>query len=290
MAIQLTDALREEYRRLFDTCDIRSERQKEVEPLVTSIAENRERYRAVGLPLGIPWFFVGTIHCLEASLRFTRHLHNGDPLTARTVHVPKDRPPTGQPPFTWEESATDALTLEGLDRVTEWSMAGILFQLEKYNGLGYRTAHPEVLSPYLWSFSTHYTLGKFVADGKFDPDAVSQQCGAAVLLRRMAETGVLQFDAAGDPLPDGVPAAPGAIATLEPLVTFSETRVSDNAKALQRALNAFPGIFLRVDGVPGPRTSDALRAIRNSEASEGVNSVRRPSNPISFVALPVCQS
>ena len=54
---------------------------------------------------------------------------------------------------------------------------------------------------------------------------------------------------------------PGAISDLEALVTYSETAISESAKALQRALNTFAGIFLRVDGVPGPRTSDALRRV-----------------------------
>ena len=65
-------------------------------------------------------------------------------------------------------------------------MPGTLFQLEGYNGFGYRDHHPTVPSPYLWSFSNHYTRGKYVADGRFSPTAVSQQCGAAVLLKRLA--------------------------------------------------------------------------------------------------------
>lgn len=38
---------------------------------------------------------------------------------------------------------------------------------------------------FLWSFSTIYEKGKFVADGKFDANAVSKQCGAALLLKVM---------------------------------------------------------------------------------------------------------
>ena len=43
-------------------------------------------------------------------------------------------------------------------------------------------------SPYLWSFSNHYARGKYVADGHFSATAVSQQCGAALLLKRLAAT------------------------------------------------------------------------------------------------------
>jgi lysozyme family protein len=193
MSVQLTDALRAEYQNLFDTCQINIDKQNEVTSLAASLVQHRSRYEAVGTPLSIPWFFIGVIHNMESSQRFDRHLHNGDPLTARTVHVPAGRPAQGNPPFTWEASATDALRLEGLDRVTDWRLPALLYQIEKYNGFGYRLRHPDVLSPYLWSGSQHYTSGKFVADGTFDPDAVSKQSGAAVILRRMVDQGAVSL-------------------------------------------------------------------------------------------------
>ena len=193
MSVQLTDALRAEYQNLFDTCQINIDKQNEVTSLAASLVQHRSRYEAVGTPLSIPWFFIGVIHNMESSQRFDRHLHNGDPLTARTVHVPAGRPAQGNPPFTWEASATDALRLEGLDRVTDWRLPALLYQIEKYNGFGYRLRHPDVLSPYLWSGSQHYTRGKFVADGTFDPDAVSKQSGAAVILRRMVDQGAVSL-------------------------------------------------------------------------------------------------
>jgi lysozyme family protein len=106
---------------------------------------------------------------MAASLNFNRHLHNGDPLTARTVQVPAGRPKTGEPPFTWEESATDALMLEKLDQWEDWSVPGTLYKLEQYNGWGYRLAHPDVKSPYgkpgektseaLKKVTGHYLIG-----------------------------------------------------------------------------------------------------------------------------------
>jgi len=135
--------------------------------------------------------------------------------------------------------------------------------LEGYNGFGYRTRHPEVLSPYLWSYSNHYESGKYVADGTFSPSAVSQQCGAAILLRRMSETGTIQFDPRGVPLPAPTqqPANGAPLAQFEPLVRFSTTEQSPLAEELQRALDKFPGIFVKVDGIAGPRTSDAFRKV-----------------------------
>src|SRR5207344_1050510 len=62
---------------------------------------------------------------------------------------------------------------------------------ESYNGMGYRRFHPEVKTPYLWSFTHHYTRGKYVADGTWSPTTVSKQVGAAALLRRLAERGAM---------------------------------------------------------------------------------------------------
>jgi len=131
----------------------------------------------------VPWAFVGIIHGLECSFDFTKHLHNGDPLSARTVQVPRNRPASGKPPFTWLESALDALQLQKLDQVSDWSVPHMLYLIEAYNGSGYRKR--ALPTPYLWGSSNNYEKGKFVADGHFDPDAVSKQCGAALILKAL---------------------------------------------------------------------------------------------------------
>lgn len=194
-AIPLTDDLRQQYQQMFDTCTVRPEHQNEVTATTEKIAANQQRYETAGKPLGIPWYVVGVIHCLEGSLSFKTHLHNGDPLTARTVHVPKGRPAAGQPPFTWEVSATDALTFDGFDKVKDWSLPSALYNIEKYNGQGYRRLAKPISSPYLWSFSTFYDKGKFGSDGKYDPELVSKQCGAAVLLRALVDSGAVTLGA-----------------------------------------------------------------------------------------------
>ena len=181
MSITLTPKLKEEYERLFATCVINTSKQPVVRSIREKIVASRSRYEEVEALTGVPWYVIAVIHTLEGSLNFKTHLHNGDPLSAKTVHVPKGRPP-GTPPFRWEESAVDALKFDNMIGVKKWVLAGILFKLEGFNGFGYRTRHPEVLTPYLWSFSNHYAKGKFTADGKFDPNAVSKQCGAGVIL------------------------------------------------------------------------------------------------------------
>lgn len=257
--IPLTPALRAEYERLFNTAVIRPAKQAAVDSILSQIRANRPRYDAVSSSMGIPWFFVAVIHNMEASLNFRKHLHNGDPLTARTVNVPAGRPRTGNPPFTWEVSAADALGMKGLSATTDWSLAGLLYQLERYNGWGYRLYHPHVLSPYLWSFSNHYTSGKYVADGTWSDTAVSAQCGAAVLLRRLAELNEIEF---GDqPVPQ-----PRERPRVVPYATRKsrDPEVVEQVEAVQRWLNTFAGVFTKIDGVPGPSTSAAFKAVTGS--------------------------
>lgn len=189
----LTPELKEEYKFLFDSCVIRVEKIGAVGRIIAILEANKERYIDVATPFGIPWFFVAVIHNMEASCNFNRHFHNGDPLSARTVHVPEGRPKIGEPPFLWEDSATDALKYRNIDAWKDWSIPGTLYQIEGYNGWGYRLYHSHVYSPYLWGYSNHYISGKYVEDGKWSDTAVSKQCGAATILRRMFDLGIINF-------------------------------------------------------------------------------------------------
>src|ERR1017187_2720298 len=193
MSVPLTDDLRQHYQSLFTSCVVNPAKLSAVNSVISRIMPNQGRYQSVAEPLGIPWYFVAVVHNMECGLNFNQHLHNGDPLTARTVHVPAGRPPNGSPPFAWEQSAADALTIQGFANLTDWSLPVILYRLEAYNGFGYRKLTPPINTPYLWSFSNQYTSGKYVADGKFDPNAVSTQCGAAVILFQMAQNGAVTF-------------------------------------------------------------------------------------------------
>jgi lysozyme family protein len=175
--------LRKEYARCYSKCTPRTECRATVDYYVRRLRAGQQNYELVQAALGVPWAFVGVIHAMECGFNFSCHLHNGDPLTARTTHVPRGRPVEGSPPFTWQQSAVDALQLRKLDAVTDWSVPHQLFLLEGYNGFGYR--RHGVPTPYLWSFSNLYSQGKFTQDGKFDPAAVSRQCGAALMLKEV---------------------------------------------------------------------------------------------------------
>jgi lysozyme family protein len=194
--MNFTPAVKREYEDLFKACKVSPSRMASVDSLVDKVAKGRNRLEAVGKKFGVPWHVLGIIQLMEGGGSFSRHLHNGDPLTARTVQVPAGRPKKGNPPFTWEESAADAIQLEGLDKQKDWSIGAQLYLFEKYNGFGYRNKKINIPSPYLWSFSNHYTKGKYSSDGHYDPNLVSQQCGTAVLLRRMIDRGLVDDGAA----------------------------------------------------------------------------------------------
>lgn len=179
------ESLKPGYEQLWSSISLRPEKQVSIRQMTDLVLAGRAEYQALQTDLGVPWYFTGIIHALEGSCRFSTHLHNGDPLTARTVNEPAGRPVAGHPPFSWRESARDALMMKGYHSATDWSVSAMLWRWERYNGFGYRRASVNIPSPYLWSFSTHYVKGKYTSDGHYDPEAVSKQVGAAVLLKAL---------------------------------------------------------------------------------------------------------
>lgn len=150
------------------------------------ILDHQKVYQYLERFVPIPWFVVAGIHYRESDLNFNRHLHNGDPLSARTVHVPAGRPVQGEPPFSWVESAVDALSERVRPNV--WDLETILKFCEAYNGFGYQKHG--VSSPYLWSFTDKYTGGLFVADGILDLNKKDPRPGIVAIYKMFAQMGV----------------------------------------------------------------------------------------------------
>lgn len=186
-AIAYTSEVKNNYQQMFDGMQIHADKLADIDAAAALISRNQSTYTAISnaTPNKVPWFLIGLIHYRESNCNFNTHLHNGDPLTARTVNVPAGRPTTGNPPFTFMQSALDALQYQGWFTWNDWSLPGVLFKLEEYNGFGYRLYHG-INSPYLWSFSNWYTKGLYVADNSYNANAVSNQAGVAVILKRIA--------------------------------------------------------------------------------------------------------
>lgn len=199
--VEFNQALKDEYKQLYATVRPREVKDAKgiviisldsVKKLVASEAhellQHKNRYAAIAKQIGCPWELVAMMHQMECGGSFEKHLHNGDWLKARTIRVPAGRPsapPADGKKYSFEESALDALRFKGIDKVKDWSVERVLYLLESYNGLGYRKYHADVKSPYLWSMSQHYTKGKYVMDGKYDPNTVSRQVGAALILKEL---------------------------------------------------------------------------------------------------------
>jgi lysozyme family protein len=266
------------YLQLWSTIEVRPEWKKTSDAIAKKIVSNQGRYATAVTGTAIPWWFIAVVHAMECSLRFDQHLHNGDPLTARTVRVPKDRPAAGAPPFTWEESARDSITYENLDKVIDWSLPSVLYHWHRYNGINNEYKLRGIPTPYLWSGSQHYTKGKYVADHQFDPNAVSGQAGAAVILKALVDMGAVAVDkhfavatnpaAATEHIPSlnidaagaafqHVPAEldfPGVLSTGSPKNAMAATRV-------QEWLNIH-GVVTPIDGDFGHSTADQLRTFQ----------------------------
>ena len=63
--VKLSQALRDEYENLFNTCIIQPNRTGMVEDIISKIQANTARYNNVEIILGVPWFFIAVIHNRE---------------------------------------------------------------------------------------------------------------------------------------------------------------------------------------------------------------------------------
>ena len=179
--------LKEEYELMFSSMKISNV--DLVKSTVDKILKNKEAYEKVGIA---PWYWIGCIHYRESTLNFKTHLHNGDSLKKRTVNEPPGRPlsePTTLDGYAWDISAKDALQLKKLNKWTDWSIEGALYQAERYNGFGYRLYRSNN-SPYLWSGTNNWKCGKYLSDGKYSSSETRDQLGIAPLLFEMKSRNV----------------------------------------------------------------------------------------------------
>jgi lysozyme family protein len=231
--------LKSEYEHLFATMTVRIERTGTVDRIARKLLGHKAQYLTVSAKTGVPWYVIAALHNRESDADFTTYLGNGEPLNRVTHLVPKGRGPFA----TWEAGAIDALKLDGLDQVREWTPARACFEIEKFNGFGYRRRG--IPSPYLWSFSNHYERGKYVADGQFSATAVDQQCGAIPVMKRLMEVEGQK----PEPLPQPVPVPPAPQPKPQPPVQPLPQQPKPQPKTwLQILLDAILSIF------KGPRT------------------------------------
>jgi lysozyme family protein len=232
--------LQPDYEDLWARMELKPSMAKGVDYGATKVLAGRPRYEAVSEKTGVPWFMIGLMHLMESGCDFSKHLHNGDPLAKRTVNVPKGRPKT-KGPWTWEESAIDAIVFDKLDKVTDWSLPRVAYCMESFNGWGYRRYHPEVANPYLWSGCTHYARGKYVEDPPGSPtrwvaDLESKQVGSMPVLKKLC-TMVPEIGFVSPPAPK--PEAPAPITP----DTFRKATPAPVATAAQSSTTIFAALI-----------------------------------------------
>lgn len=156
-----------------------------VEVITNSMIRNQARYTAIAhkFPNPIRWYHIAFLHQMEGELDFTTYLGNGQTIFRKTTIEPKGRGPF--PSF--EAGAIDAIILNKLNLVQDWSIGNTLEILERYNGWGYELYHKDTNAPYIWSGTNQYTKGKYVKDGIFDKNYVSLQIGIAPIMKRLFE-------------------------------------------------------------------------------------------------------
>jgi lysozyme family protein len=220
---------------------------------------NKGRYLAIARAAGMPdiaWVFIAVSHYRESSQDFSRSLAQGDKWNEVSHNVP-----AGRGPFkSFEDAAVDALVrcAPKAALLKDWSIGGMLTNLERFNGLGYasgpvRGRYPPMPSPYVWAGTNQQVKGKYVRDGVFDPDHMDTQLGVAGLILTMMQLDPsIRFDGATSQTVSQP--ASGRPVEAQPI---------KDGIWLQNSLNrlgASPKLDL--DGIVGPSTRNAVRAFQ----------------------------
>jgi lysozyme family protein len=153
---------------------------KEVAEIVERINKNKAQYQRLEELTGVPWEFTSALHSLECDGRFDRHLANGDPVDQPTIYQPR-----GIAGGTWLNTAVAAYHLKNWVGRSDLDWDNKLLWLWRaeiwWNGDGYRHKSFEHRSPYLWAGTTEEMQGKYVSDGVWDANAISEQIGCVAI-------------------------------------------------------------------------------------------------------------
>jgi lysozyme family protein len=147
-----------------------------------TVFENGNRYIAAGKATGVPWPLIGVLDLRESDCDPAKALGQGDPWNRVSVNVPR-----GKGPFkSWEDAAKYYIHYDGLDDPpAPYDMTVTCYMGEKWNGFGPRNRG--INTGYLWSFTNHYTGGKYVSDGVWNAGAFDKQPGIIAVLLKMFE-------------------------------------------------------------------------------------------------------
>jgi len=226
---------------------------------------HRDEWAEVAAKTGVPRLWGLASFERESSSDYSRSPAQGDRWDRVSVNVPRGLGPYQD----WGDACVAAYGIDQLDKVgaPNWTWARGCYEGELYNGFGPR-AHGR-RTGYLWSWTNIYTGGKYVADGKWDPDTQDQQCGMVPMMAALVRLDASLALADALPAPSTPPAgAAGAGRQVPPPASVpigvGGGPAGDNAAEwLQAALNhlgADPQLV--VDGCYGRHTRRAVRAFQ----------------------------
>ena len=172
------DQLEPEY--VADLANAKPTRSSEAVAVAKNLLIHRDRFLAMQSLCGVPALWVMPVFERE-NPSFNSYLGNGDPLDRVTVHVPRGRGPFDS----WEKGAADALTLDHITQVKIWTWPMACYEWELWNGFGPRN-HGRT-SGYVWSGTTIYQGGKYIADGVWSRGTWDSQLGCVEIARAIAE-------------------------------------------------------------------------------------------------------
>lgn len=231
-------------------------REKELAQVCEGLLENEEIYQELSdaTPNKIPAAVLmamaqremnGNVHCF---------LGNGQALSRRTTIVPKGLGPWLQSwPQNFLIAGVQAVSIDGLDKVIDWTLPRAAFETEALNGFGYRSHG--IPSPYVFGGTSIQQPGKYVADGVFDPEVMDEQLGTLAIMEELFKLNPkLVFAEQDEKVEDASPIVPAA----PPIGAGGEI----NVFLLQQKLNALnvPGTPLLVDGNYGRATRQVVRS------------------------------
>lgn len=133
----------------------------------------------------VPWWFIPLVHereCTRGVDNWNCNIAQGDPFNQKSKHVPYNGPF-----HSFREAAIDALVHQAPFAAsnTNWSGGGTMTIGEAYNGKKYANAGRP--SPYVWSGTDQYKIGKVLKDHGPIEEVVDTQLGIAISLKAMME-------------------------------------------------------------------------------------------------------
>lgn len=184
--MRFTKKIQAEYIGLLETMDYKDSKMHYINNAASKAMRNKSKYVEVQDATGVPWEWIAAVHMRESNADFKGVLHNGQKIIGKgrkTTIVPKGRGPFSS----WSQAAIDAIKLKKLHLIDDWSPARMLYELERFNGWGYRYKGRSGRSPYLWGATNHQLKGKFVSDGKYSSRVMDKQLGAVPVMVRIQE-------------------------------------------------------------------------------------------------------